>query len=377
MGTALARIGRTWTNAWTGGQTRRGLITGGLRFDWIMALLFTWPIMGGYADAWAHNHLPLDNFFTPWHGILYSGIAVSLFTVIGVALWNRSHGAAWRQALPTGYGLSALGLLIIAVGGPGDLAWHTLFGIEKNFDAIFSPTHVILALGIGLLVSGPLRAGWHRGDDPALPRWLGQGPAIVSLALSISLVTLITQFAHPLVEPRALAAYATPSDYAGKAGPVLGIVAELALLVGFVLLALRRWRLVPGALTFVFSLNAVLLSFMRDYYALIPVAVGAGLAADALVHVLRPSVERPAALRLFAIAVPIVYLLLYFLALQLLGGVWWTIHTWLGAIVMTAVACFFLTYLVVPPALPRSMTPSGPGESVAPTPERPASDKET
>jgi len=357
MTTGLGRIERAGARlGWSAPSAR---ITGGLRFDWIMALLCAWPLIGGYADAWAHNHLPLDNFFTPWHGLLYSGVAVSLGTLGGVALWNRCCGAQWRQLLPVGYGLSALGMAIIVLGGPADLLWHTVFGIEKNFDAVFSPTHVVLAFGIGLLVSGPLRAGWKRADDPAAPRWLAQGPAILSLALTVSLVTLITQIAHPLVDPQALTIYQTANDDAGKVAPVLGMVAELSLLVGFVLVALRRWRLVPGALTFLFTFNAVLLSFMQDHYALILVALGAGLAADALVYHLRPSMARPAGLRLFAVAVPTVYLLLYFLALQLMGGVWWTIHTWLGAIVMTDVACFFLTYLLVPPAMPNDASPGG------------------
>ncbi|MGZ3602692.1 MAG: hypothetical protein ACXVDF_22480, partial [Ktedonobacterales bacterium] len=54
-------------------QERAARPLGGVGFDWVMAAIFSWPLIGAYSDAWAHNHLPIDNFFTPWHGILYSG----------------------------------------------------------------------------------------------------------------------------------------------------------------------------------------------------------------------------------------------------------------------------------------------------------------
>jgi hypothetical protein len=35
-----------------------------------------------------------------------------------------------------------------------------LFGIEKGTDALLSPTHLMLALGVLLAASGPFRAAW-------------------------------------------------------------------------------------------------------------------------------------------------------------------------------------------------------------------------
>ncbi len=57
-----------------------------------------------------------------------------------------------------GYGLSLLGVSIFALGGVSDMIWHMLFGIEVNVDALLSPTHLLLAVGMALIVSGPLRA---------------------------------------------------------------------------------------------------------------------------------------------------------------------------------------------------------------------------
>ena len=41
-----------------------------VRFDWIVIALSTWLVLGGYSDAWAHNHVPsLETFFTPRNNI--------------------------------------------------------------------------------------------------------------------------------------------------------------------------------------------------------------------------------------------------------------------------------------------------------------------
>src|SRR5258708_2702731 len=50
-----------------------------LLFHWILALLVAWIVAGAMSDAWAHNNIAsLETFFTPWHAILYSSIAVTM-----------------------------------------------------------------------------------------------------------------------------------------------------------------------------------------------------------------------------------------------------------------------------------------------------------
>jgi hypothetical protein len=48
---------------------------GGLRFDLPAALLALWMMLGMFLDGFAHHNLPesRETFFTPWHGLLYSG----------------------------------------------------------------------------------------------------------------------------------------------------------------------------------------------------------------------------------------------------------------------------------------------------------------
>lgn len=325
---------------------------GGVRFDWALVLLCAWPLGGAYLDAWAHNHIRLETFFTPWHAVLYSGFLAYVIGLLAVLVANRRRGFAWGRALPQGYGLSLLGIGLLAVGGPGDLLWHLAFGIELRLDAALSPTHLLLAGAIGLIVSGPLRAAWHRKRNTSGNGWIDQLPMLLSLTFTLSLITLITQFTHPFVRPWAAISEETLNQAYGQQLGMLGIVVQTGLLMGAVLLAMRRWQLVPGALTLVFTVNAGLLSLMQDQYRFIPVALAAGVVADLLVWWLRPSVTRPAELRFFAFAVPVVLYLLYFAALMLTGGIWWTIHFWVGTTALAGVAGWLLSYLVVPPAWP-------------------------
>ena len=136
---------------------------GGMRFDWIVSVLCTILVGGIYLDGWAHAHGKVDGtFFTPWHAVLYSGFAIAGAFLVLNLLRNRVKGYPWLEALPPGYSISLLGVIIFAVGGVLDLIWHILFGIEMNVDALLSPTHLMLALGVVLMVTGPLRAAWLR-----------------------------------------------------------------------------------------------------------------------------------------------------------------------------------------------------------------------
>src|SRR5437763_502997 len=134
---------------------------GGMRFDWIVSILCTILVRGIYLDGWAHAHGKVDGtFFTPWHAVLYSGFAIAGAFLVLSLLRNRMKGYPWLEALPPGYSISLLGVIIFAVGGVLELIWHVLFGIEMNVDALLSPTHLILTLGVVLMVTVRLRAAW-------------------------------------------------------------------------------------------------------------------------------------------------------------------------------------------------------------------------
>lgn len=343
---------------------------GSVGFDWGMVALCAWFQVGGYLDGWAHLHIPeLETFFTPWHAVLYSGFLAVAALTAGALIRNHARGYPWRLALPDGYGLTLLGVVIFAGGGAGDMLWHALFGIEVDVEALLSPSHLVLALGAALIHTGPLRSAWRRSGTQA-QGWFAQLPMVFSLALVLSLFTFFTQYSHPFSRPWPAAGNrptstvfpvespdplfrggGIPGLFVAQATGVANILLQSGLLIGVVLLAVRRWgwSLPPGSLTIVFTLNAILMGFMRDTAALIPGAALAGLVADLLLKQLKPSVTRPGALRLFAFAVPAIYYLLYFLTLMLGKGIWWSVHLWAGAIVLAGVVGWLLSYLLVPP----------------------------
>jgi Tol biopolymer transport system component len=181
---------------------------GGLRFDWIAVFFACWLIVGLYIDGWAHAHGKADTtFFTPWHAILYSGFALSALVLMATMVINRARTGSWVRAMPSGYGAALLGVAIFALGGVGDLIWHTLFGIEVTIDALLSPTHLLLAFGGSLIMTGPFYAAWQRAESGKRGS-LALLPMLLSVTAFLSVLTFFTNFGHPLVKPLANKAYA-------------------------------------------------------------------------------------------------------------------------------------------------------------------------
>src|ERR1051326_5079153 len=101
----------------------------------------------------------------------------------------------------------------------------------------------------------------------------------------------------------------TPPSFPAWFGPAIGITDILlhtGLLMGVVLLALRRFQLPRGVFTLIFTANMALMAVFSPEVVpfLLPCAVLGGLAADLLYQRLRPSAERPESLHLFAFVVP-------------------------------------------------------------------------
>jgi hypothetical protein len=177
---------------------------------------------------------------------------------------------------------------------------------------------------------------------------------IISLAFILSAITLITQIAHPFVFLWPAGTQQDPFSYQALA--VVSILFQAIILMGLVLLTIRRWSLPFGTFTLVLTINLTFLSFMQDHYLLIPVGTLTGLVADLLIRQLKPSQVRPDALRLFAFIVPTVFFLLYFLTLIFTTGISWTIHLWLGSTVAAGIAGWLLSYLLVPPVMPDELS---------------------
>ena len=322
-----------------------------LRTDWIVITLAIWFLGGLYLDGWAHNNLSssLESFFTPWHAVFYTGF----LAVGGYHAWlmwqNHRRGYAWSAALPVGYELSLWGLGIFAAGGAGDMLWHEILGIETGIEALFSPTHLMLATGIALIVAGPLRSTSHRLQAETAD-WRALFPLILSLTFLLSLFTFMAQFAFLLTDPWVLTGRRAGID--GEIRQVVGMLAALlntGLLMGVVLPVLRRWRLPAGTLTFMLTVNIALMAVMRDDFVGVPTAVLTGLLGDILLLWLRPSPQRPKQFRLFAFLLPLILYGLFVLTIELTADSWWSIHMLTGLPILAGITGFLLSYLVLPP----------------------------
>jgi hypothetical protein len=232
-------------------------VRGGLRFDWAFTLACCWLIGGLHLDGWAHNHIPeLETFFTSWHAALYSGYGAIAAVLAVTLVRNRARGHAWRQALPPGYAVSFVGVVLFAVGGVLDMVWHLLFGIERSVEALLSPTHLLLATSGVLMVTGPLRAAWRRLPARSDLTWGTGLPALLSLTFVAAVLAFFTQFAHPFVDNLASAKVdvSVVPPFFDQALGVGSILLQTAILMGVVLLLVRRWAPPFGALALIFTL---------------------------------------------------------------------------------------------------------------------------
>src|SRR4030081_1110880 len=234
----------------------------GVKFDWLVIAASAWLLGGLYWDGWAHGYGLPDSFGTVWHAAFYSGNAAAAADILGEIARARPQPATWRAAIPAGYEAAVAGVFVFGFGGAFDMAWHTIFGIELSTDALLSPSHLVLALGIALIVSGPLLAAWRRGASGGLA---GQRPAVLSLTALLCLFTFFSLFAGPY--STVVGTGAKPSD-ATLVRSVLGMYLFSAFVVGAALVALRRGTLPVGSLTVLLGVNGIAMILMRGHTSL-------------------------------------------------------------------------------------------------------------
>ncbi len=300
-------------------------------FPWAVVLASGLMLFGVHLDAWAHHRFALESFFTPWHGLLYSGYALLAAVLV---IRARHGGRLSPAALPDGYGLSLVGALLFGLGGLVDLGWHTRFGIEVDVEALLSPPHLLLAFGAGLMVSGPLRAASAR--QQALD-W----PAVASWGLLLSVLTFFTAYVNPLAEQELFA-------QSGNALGGAGVVVQSLLLVGTLLSALRRGPLPRGAATILLGLSSALMLLVHQNFELLLPLLAAGLMLDFLIAVLHPTPARPQALQIFAATLPVLLFTPVVMTLALRGELAWSFTFASGAVLSAAFASWCLSLVVFP-----------------------------
>lgn len=123
-----------------------------------------------------------------------------------------------------------------------------------------------------------------------------------------------------------------------------GILIAAALLAGIASVARRRGRLPFGTYTVLVAAPAAMATLLSDEYRFIPGAVVAGLLADLTAQTWPPGRGRVGD-ALVAFLMPALFFGCYFISVALTTGIGWSIHLWLGAILMAGVIGLFLDEL--------------------------------
>jgi hypothetical protein len=317
-----------------------------------------WFFGGLLLDGWAHNNLDLskEGFFTPYHAVFYSGF-VALTASLGVGAW-RLHvpGTPWYAGLPEGFRLMAVGVAIFAVGGALDMVWHIAFGVEQDVQALYSPTHLLLAVGGATMMSGPIRAALSRPDDHT---WRARASELVALAFFGTLVTFFLMWAfstgagiaedpHRLYPALAGKALSDMRDLSVQQG-ITAVILRSLVMAGIAGWAARRLALPFGAITFLLLVPNVLIAFMLDpgsqaVLVSFTSALIAGFAADLALR-RWGRFETPSwRSRAFGFGLPFVFWAVYMSLVYFeSGGLWWSPHVAYGAPVIGGLMGLLLT----------------------------------
>ena len=304
-----------------------------------MAAAGFWTVLGLYADLSWHIRNHVDTFFTLQHSLLYSGLAALFFIAL---LYRRQPGARVTFA----------GVALFAAGGAADLIKHQVFGIEHDFDALVSPTHLALGFGVALAVCAPVRSALRLSP----PATLGaQWPMLTGMASFVELLHWVT---NPFFRLNAAALYgiALPHQLTANAltlqtlrvdqqgGGLIAMLLQALLIAGPLLYAVARFRLATGSLTILCVLGTILIAFSNaaapDESAIVlAAAIAAGVTGDLL---LWRRVKNPAS---FAVLPVLAFDCAAVGITALTQGTWWDASFALGAIAESCAFAFFLSLL--------------------------------
>lgn len=295
--------------------------------------------MGLFLDGHFHQNLDgeTESFLTPWHGAFYAGFLASALWLARMSRRRGGVGAGGLLAhLPPGYDGARAGIALFALGGVGDAAWHTAFGVERGVDALLSPTHLVLFAGLVLILTAPVRAA-RVAPDAAPSPWLRVG----SLTSATALVGFFLNYAWGLgVSAFARVPY-DPVTELGETEVIAGVASTLVttfVLFSAARLLLQRGEAPAGGFTVLFGGVALLVSVAFDEDAEgVLAAVVAGVALDAIC-------QRRSNARTFGGpagwfgAVGAGLWLVYFGLLAVQEGVEWQAEIVLGAVVLNGLA---------------------------------------
>lgn len=320
------------------------------RERWTLVAASVWLIVGLQLDAFAHATIPdLESFWTPWHAVMYSGIAACGLTLLWLLRSRLPEVVTYRSLLretPRALRLPAVGMGSLLVGGGIDTLWHNLFGIEKGLEIFFSPSHYFIIAGMVLVAAGPvlmLAASTSaaertvRGADAVL--------MVVSAGLASIPLHIYSNHATALEEPMLGTGAVEPDTFSLDALMMHGYVGSTVLLLVPLVVLARRWRLPAGAPTALVAIPTLAMGVALGQFEApwLPITVVVAAAVvEVLARAAAPLVERvapDARWALLGFAAPVLVWGAVLAAGAVLGGgVSWNLHMTTGVVVMAGIA---------------------------------------
>lgn len=239
--------------------------------DAVAGLCGVWMVVGLFLDGWAHRNQKPETFFSPWHGVLYSGFAVSAVWLLRVVRSHQHPGTALIQAIPVGYGLRIVGVAVFGIGAIGDLIWHEIFGIEVNIEALLSPTHLVLLTGGLLMASGPIASTLRRESENQRAAWSSTGAIIASVAFILSVLQFFLMYVSPYDYGKYDYDYLIGRDQSRWLGNQLLVDGIASVLLFSILVAvamnflIRHVRIPKGAFAVIILIPAVLQTILTNF----------------------------------------------------------------------------------------------------------------
>lgn len=300
-----------------------------------------WTIIGLFLDGWAHNHQKPESFFSPWHGVLYSGFTAAALWA-GLIVWRRrTEGRSLFETMPPGHLASLLGFALFGIGAVGDLIWHEIFGIEANVEALLSPTHLLLLAGGSIALSAPLRTLLRSSKvEVSRTEFL---PALLSLTLLTAVGAFFLGYLSPFGTTAVEYTNATTHTHdLAQITPTIGqelrenwalgsFFVTTLVLVFPALFVRRRWKTPNGTFVFLYTFLLTLQIGLGEFkqWPLIVVGVVVGLVVDA-------AIQREFPAWLLGAQVPLTAWSTYFLVFDLQTGVGWSPELWAGVTLLTS-----------------------------------------
>jgi hypothetical protein len=360
------------------------------REDMITMTIAIWGIVAMFFDGRNHNNKTgQESFWSVPHLFLYSGMTV-LAIWIG-ALVAKYQGVHLRKSvipdlklIPVGYGVAILGLITLGIGGPTDFIWHSAYGFEVGVDAIYSPPHLLLFFGGLLVVSTGIRSMWAKQD--IVLDFKGFLPVLLSTILFIGVAGFITMYLSAFMtnvtptsdfvhdyqthfrddfDDQSVSLNAGLTGYGDDQWPyyfysashgMASMIITTLVLLGPILLNLRRWRVPFGATTVIFTGFGLLVNIMteyRDIVLIVPLVV-TGLVIDVLQQRLAGSRADGrltlGGIRAIGPSAAFVLWVTYYAVLALDKGLGWEPTMWVGALIVGTMTGFGVAFLVAPPS---------------------------